>query len=91
MRTPGGSGYAVIMADDKGDGVWRDDEKLPLGELTKAMASWDLDGQGDPTDNDAGEQQAFGNDAQVDPESVDSGTDPDRAVRPITTGRPGPH
>jgi hypothetical protein len=70
------------MTDEKGDGVWRDEEKLPLSELNQAMASWDLDGQNDPTDNDAGEEQAFGNGAQVDP---------DQPVRPSTTGRTGPH
>ena len=55
------------------------------------MASWDLDGQGDPTDNDAGLEQAFGHDAQV-PDQDDRGqTDPDREYRPSTTGRSGPH
>ncbi len=67
------------------DGVWRDEEKLPVSELSQAMASWDLDGQNDPTDNDAGEEQAFGHGAQVE------GTDPDRENRPSTTGRSGPH
>ena len=69
------------------DGVWRDEEKLPVSELTKAMASWDLDGQNDPTDNDAGEEQAFGHGEEV------AGADPDREPqqRPSTTGRTGPH
>ena len=70
------------MTDEQSDGVWRDEEKLPLSELNKAMASWDLDGQNDPTDNDAGEEAAFGNGAEVDP---------DAATRPSTTGRTGPH
>jgi hypothetical protein len=79
------------MTDDKSDGVWRDEEKLPLSELNKAMASWDLDGQNDPTDNDAGAEQAFGNGAEADPDGVDAGSGPDRPVRPSTTGRTGPH
>jgi hypothetical protein len=72
------------------DGVWRDEEKLPVSELSQAMASWDLDGQNDPTDNDAGLEQAFGHDAVV-PDSDEGGTDPDREHRPSTTGRSGPH
>jgi hypothetical protein len=60
------------------DGVWRDEEKLPLSELNQAMASWDTDGQNDPTDNDAGEEAAFGHGAEV-------------SDRPSTTGRTGPH
>jgi hypothetical protein len=79
------------MTDSADDGVWRDEQKLPVSELSQAMASWDLDGQGDPTDNDAGEEQAFGHDAQV-PDQDDTGaTDPDREYRPSTTGRSGPH
>jgi hypothetical protein len=71
--------------------VWRDEEKLPVSELSQAMASWDIDGQNDPTDNDAGEEQAFGHGAQVPAEDRGSGTDPDRGNRPSTTGRSGPH
>lgn len=44
------------MTDPTDDGVWRDDEKLPLSELNKAMATWDTDGQNDPTGNDAGQE-----------------------------------
>jgi hypothetical protein len=78
------------MTDSADDGVWRDEEKLPMSELSNAMASWDLDGQGDPTDNDAGAEQAFGHGAQVPDEDADQ-TDPDRETRPSTTGRSGPH
>ena len=45
------------------------------------MASWDIDGQNDPTDNDAGAEQAFGEKPIIDPEHN----------RPSTTGRTGPH
>jgi hypothetical protein len=78
------------MTEAADDGVWRDDEKLPMSELSNAMASWDLDGQGDPTDNDAGAEQAFGHGAHVPDEDSDE-TDPDRETRPSTTGRSGPH
>ena len=44
------------MTHPTDDGGWRDEEKLPLSELDKAMASWDIDGQNDPTDNDAGQE-----------------------------------
>ncbi|GAA4927889.1 hypothetical protein [Actinoplanes utahensis] len=38
------------------DGVWRDEERLPLDQLNQAMASWDTDGQNDPSDNDSGQE-----------------------------------
>ena len=79
------------MTHPADDGVWRDEEKLPVSELSKAMASWDIDGQNDPTDNDAGEEQAFGHDAQISTEDETNETDPDREFRPSTTGRSGPH
>ncbi|GAA2538744.1 hypothetical protein GCM10010435_02500 [Winogradskya consettensis] len=79
------------MTDRENDGVWRDEEKLSVRDLSDAMATWDTDGQGDPTGNDAGEEQAFGH----GPHPTDSGgadtTDPDREFRPSTTGRGGPN
>jgi hypothetical protein len=75
------------MTDEQNDGVWRDEKKLPLSELTRAMASWDTDGQGDPTDGDAGAEEAFGHGSQVDPEAAGD----DQQSRPSTTGRSGPH
>jgi hypothetical protein len=78
------------MTDRDDDGVWRDEKKLPLSELNQAMASWDLDGQNDPTDNDSGEEQAFGHGSVAGAGEHDE-TDPDRAQRPSTTGRSGPH
>jgi hypothetical protein len=62
------------MTDDH---VWRDEEKLPVSELSEAMATWDTDGQGDP-------EQPTGLDR-------DDTTDPDRESRPSTTGRTGPN
>ena len=74
------------------DVVWRDEEKLPVSELSKAMASWDLDGQTDDvTGNDAGAEDEFGHDSRVRPEAEPDASDPDREFRPSTTGRTGPH
>ncbi|MGX6601089.1 hypothetical protein ACWKSP_02980 [Micromonosporaceae bacterium Da 78-11] len=44
------------MTHPTDDGVWRDESKLPLSELDKAMATWDTDGQNDPSDNETGEE-----------------------------------
>ena len=44
------------MTHPTDDGVWRDESKLPLSELEKAMATWDTDGLGDPTGNDSGQE-----------------------------------
>jgi hypothetical protein len=78
------------MTDD--NAVWRDEEKLPLSELTRAMATWDTDGQhDDETGNDAGAEQAFGHDALVHENPPPDATDPERPARPGTTFRTGPH
>ncbi|AGL19628.1 hypothetical protein [Actinoplanes sp. N902-109] len=75
---------------DREDGVWRDENKTSVRDLSNAMASWDTDGQGDATGNDAGYEESFGHDAQV-PDQPDTGaTDPDREFRPSTTGRGDP-
>ncbi|MCW6010724.1 hypothetical protein K1W54_40170 [Micromonospora sp. CPCC 205371] len=64
------------------DGVWRDEEKLPVEELTRAMGVSSQDGQvDDVTGNDAGAEAAFGHDEDI----------PDHEDRPTTTGRTGPH
>lgn len=60
------------------DGVWRDEEKLPVDELKRAMATYSADGQvDDVTGNDAGAEAAFG--------------DEDLLPRPSPEGRTGPH
>ncbi|WP_199513614.1 hypothetical protein [Nucisporomicrobium flavum] len=79
------------MTDREDDGVWRDEDKLSVADLSDAMATWDTDGQGDPTGNDAGEEQAFGHGSRVADEPGADQTDPDREYRPSTTGRTGPH
>ncbi|MET7705682.1 hypothetical protein [Micromonospora sp. NPDC005413] len=82
------------MTDDR---VWRDEERLPLEELERAVSGSSLDGQADDvTGNDAGEEAAFGHGpaaADRDGQAQGSGqepTDPERAYRPSTTGRTGP-
>jgi hypothetical protein len=50
------AGYRTPMTDRE-NGVWRDEERLPLSELKQAMATWDTDGQGDASDNDTGQER----------------------------------
>ena len=54
--SPAGGGYRSGMTDSRNDEPWRDEERLPLSELNKAMATWDTDGQNDATDNDSGQE-----------------------------------
>ena len=71
------------MTDD--NAAWRDEEKLPVSELSRAMATWDTDGQrDDQTGNDAGQEREPGS-------SGTGATDPYRADRPSTTGQTGPN
>ncbi len=69
-------GKFPAMTHPADDGVWRDEEKLPLSELDQAMATWDTDGQNDPG-GDAGEEVEFG--------------DGTLEERPRTTGHTGPN
>jgi hypothetical protein len=90
------------MTDNDGR-VWRDEDRLPLSELDKAVATPAQDGQlDDATGNDAGQEEAFGHGAEATdasrttssepgPQDDRDPTDPDRAFRPSTTGRTGPH
>lgn len=81
---------------ESGDGVWRDEERLPLAELSRAVATSSTEGQQDDvTGNDAGLEQAFGDQQFV--ETAESGSgDPDpnseagRRLRPSPLGRQGP-
>ncbi|MFK3984129.1 hypothetical protein ACI2K4_27630 [Micromonospora sp. NPDC050397] len=83
---------------DNDSSVWRDEEKIPLPELERAMGASTPDGQvDDTTGNEAGAESAYGHGAEAadgHPTSeADRGemTDPERAYRPSTTGRNGPH
>lgn len=80
---------------DETDGVWRNEERLPLSELTRAMAMSPEDGQvDDETGNDVGMVQA---EEDLQREVDDTRGDPDphsaagRALRPDFTGHSGPH
>ena len=79
------------------EGVWRDEERLPLADLAEAMATSSLDGQADDaTGSDAGAEGEFGHDAVAGGRPAARDGDPDptsaegRSVRPSTTGRTGP-
>lgn len=92
---------------DKDERAWRDEERLPLAELDRAVARSANDGEvDDVTGEDAGAESAFGHGAEAEPEDpyqqrlsrpspepTDGGdpTDPQRAQRPSTTGRTGPN
>lgn len=72
--------------------MWRDEERLPLADLNEAMATSSLDGQvDDVTGNDAGAEDEFGHGPRAGDRAVTGSADPDRAIRPTTTGRNGPH
>jgi hypothetical protein len=83
---------------DNDSSVWRDDEHLPLRELERAMGAAANDGEvDDVTGNDAGAESAYGHGAEAadgqptSPADRAEMTDPERAYRPSTTGRTGPH
>lgn len=85
------------MTDNDG-ALWRDEERLPLSELDKAVATSPVDGQADDaTGNDAGSEAAFGHGPIPADGHTEAGTghgreatDEQRAYRPSTTGRTGP-
>lgn len=92
------------MTDNDGR-AWRDEERLPLPELDRAVARSAADGQfDDTTGEEAGPESAFGHGAEPEPEDPyqqrlsrpaggppDEPTDPQRTYRPSTTGRTGPN
>ena len=92
------------MATDNGatragetPGVWRDEQRLPLDELTQAVAVNATDGQADDlSGNDAGIEQAL-DELPRNPKHGTGGGDPDpdsaegRRLRPDFTGPTGPH
>ncbi len=81
---------------DQDDATWRDEKRTPVRELADTLGAPANDGQlDDMTGNDSGEESAFGHAAEVRQSSPRRErremTDPDRAHRPSTTGRNGPH
>jgi hypothetical protein len=80
---------------DEGDGVWRDEERLPLSELHRALATYSTDGQlDDPTGGDAGAEEEFGDEERLvrfdEPGDPDPDTEEARRVRPSFEGHSGP-
>ncbi|MDG4766613.1 hypothetical protein O7632_21305 [Solwaraspora sp. WMMD406] len=75
------------------DGVWRDEQRLPLRDLERAVAASAQDGEvDDVTGNDSGAEEEFGHGAEAADHARTRGqTDPHRSYRPSTTGRTGPH
>lgn len=90
---------------DNDERVWRDEERLPLSELERALAAPASDGEvDDVTGNEAGSESAFGHGAEPDDRGRDGDgrpdgrdrarettTDDQRRFRPSTTGRTGPN
>ncbi len=93
------------MANAGGEqpGVWRDEDRLPLEELTAAMGTYSADGQvDDATGGDASAEQEFGDEPWAVERPPDDNTRPDgpgdpdpdtvsgRRLRPSPNGRIGP-
>lgn len=92
---------------DNDERVWRDEKRLSLTELDRAVARSASDGQSDDvTGEEAGAESAFGHGPEAEPEDPyqrrlsqpaggradeETATDPQRAYRPSTTGRTGPN
>ena len=85
------TGRAGGYGEEMTDNVWRDEERLPLRDLERAMASAAGDGEvDDVTGNEAGPESAFGHGPEAATWDEDA-TDPERPYRPSTTGRTGPN
>ncbi|MEV6632589.1 hypothetical protein AB0M54_17750 [Actinoplanes sp. NPDC051470] len=74
------------------EGVWRDEEKLPLSELNQAMATFSQDGQADDlTGSDAGAEAEFGDGANTERAEADGAPgDPDATSAAGRRLRPSP-
>jgi hypothetical protein len=71
--------------DNTTEGIWRDEERLPLADLMSAVATSSDDGQTD---------DLAGNDSGIEETLSDEDRDADgtgRALRTDFTGRTGPH
>ncbi len=85
-----------MSAGPEDTGVWRDEERLPLADLSQAMATYSQDGQADDaTGNDAGQELAFGQGAAAGGAAATGDEDPtsaeQRRLRPSFEGRTGPN
>lgn len=82
QATAAGGQSAARRGTESSDEVWRDPDRLPLDELSSAMAVYSADGQvDDVTGGDAGAEAEFGHGPQPRTEEQD---------RPSPEGRSGP-
>jgi hypothetical protein len=79
------------------NGTWRDEERLPLADLDRAMATYSADGQvDDATGGEAGPTEEFGEEFVEGVPAEPEGRDPDpdteegRRLRPSPDGHTGP-
>jgi hypothetical protein len=78
------------------EGMWRDETRVPLADLDRAMATSGVEGQfDDPTGNEAGPAEEFGDRPWPGPADPEGEPDPDsaegRRLRPSPEGRSGPN
>ena len=70
--------------------AWRDDRKLPLAELTQAMATYSHEGQiDDMTGADAGAEAEFGHGPRAVEHPADRDGDPSPSADPEPTSEAG--
>jgi hypothetical protein len=84
-----------VSAPRDESGIWRDPNRLPLGELDRALAQYSYDGHiDDPTGGDAGSEQEFGDMLRYGKWPTGPDPDPDteegRRLRPSFEGQSGP-
>jgi hypothetical protein len=84
-----------VSAPRDESGIWRDPERLPLGELDRALAQYSYDGHiDDPTGGDAGSEEEFGDMLRFAKWYTGPDPDPDteegRRLRPSPEGQSGP-
>jgi hypothetical protein len=73
------------------EGVWRDEQALPLSELTQAMATYSQDGQVDDlTGEEAAAEEEYGHGPQPDASSTDPASDPESSLGEGRRLRPSP-
>ena len=87
---------AELTRIEQEEGMWRDESRLPLAELHRAIATSGTEGQfDDPTGHEAGPAEEFGGQQWPGPAGTDGDPEPgsvaDRRLRPSPEGRSGPH
>lgn len=79
--------YLVMAEIQREEGLWRDEEQVPLDELNRAMATSTTEGQADdPTGGEAGPAERYSDELTHDPAAgVEGGPQ-----KPSPEGRSGP-